>query len=217
MAPSDQVDFAQAGLGSAAIKVGGLEFTTSSSVVGDPDFTGNPTISGNATLSGTANVISGTFTGNGTFSGNPTFSGTPVFSGNPSFTGTPVFSGGVRVQEMIEDVVDVSHESDVVTMNYDDGNIFFLTNTPSGAMTAAITNAPTVDGRIFTVNLFVTQGATGYAPTTLTINNTAFTIKWIGGVVPTPTSSAGKIDIFSYTIMRRGGTYTAFGSATLNQ
>ena len=84
-------------------------------------------------------------------------------------------------------------------------------------MTAAVTNAPTVDGRIFTINLFVTQGATGYAPSTLTINNTAFTIKWIGGSVPTPTSTAGKIDIFSYTIMRRGGAYTAFGSATLNQ
>ena len=215
--PQTQINFAQASLGAAAIKVGGLEFTSSSSVVGDPTFTGNPTISGNATLSGTANVISGTFTGNGTFSGNPTFSGTPVFSGNPSFTGTPVFSGGVRVQEMIEDVVDVSHTSNAITLNYNDGNIFFLTNTPAGAMTAAITNAPTVDGRIFTVNLFVTQGATGYIPSTLTINNTAFTIKWIGGLVPTPTSTSGKIDIFSYTIMRRGGTYTAFGSATLNQ
>ena len=217
VAPSDQINFAQAGLGSASIKVGGLEFTTSSAVVGNPDFTGNPTISGNATLSGSANVISGTFTGNGTFSGNPTFSGTPVFSGNPSFTGTPVFSGGVRVQEMIEDVVDVSHASNVITLNYNDGNIFFLTNTPSATMTAAVTNAPTVDGRIFTINLIVTQGATGYAPTTLTINNTGHSIKWIGGVVPTPTSSSGKIDIFSYTIMRRGGTYTAFGSATLNQ
>lgn len=217
LAPSDQIDFAQANLGSPSIKVGGLEFTASSSVLGDPTFTGNPTLSGNVTLSGSANVISGTFTGNGTFSGNPTFSGTPVFSGNPSFTGTPVFSGGVRVQEMIEDVVDVSHASNVVTMDYTTGNIFFLTNTPSGAMTAAVTNAPTVDGRIFTINLFVTQGATGYAPTTLTINNTAFTIKWISGIVPTPTSTSGKIDIFSYTIMRRGGTYTAFGSATLNQ
>ena len=217
VAPSDQINFAQAGLGSAAIKVGGLEFSGTPTIVGDPTFTGNPTISGNATLSGTANVISGTFTGNGTFSGNPTFSGTPVFSGNPSFTGTPVFSGGVRVQEMIEDVVDVSHASNTVTMDYTTGNIFFLTNTPSGAMTAAVTNAPTVDGRIFTINLFVTQGATGYIPSTLTINNTAFTIKWIGGVVPTPTSSSGKIDIFSYTIMRRGGAYTAFGSATLNQ
>ena len=217
VAPSDQINFAQANLGSPSIKVGGLEFSGTPTVVGDPTFTGNPTISGNATLSGSANVISGTFTGNGTFSGNPTFSGTPVFSGNPSFTGTPVFSGGVRVQEMIEDVVDVSHASNTVTMDYTTGNIFFLTNTPSGAMTAAVTNAPTVDGRIFTINLFVTQGATGYIPSTLTINNTAFTIKWIGGNVPTPTSSSGKIDIFSYTIMRRGGAYTAFGSATLNQ
>lgn len=211
LAPSDQINFAQAGLGSAAIKIGGLEFTTSSSVVGDPNFTGN------VTLSGTANVISGTFTGNGTFSDNPTFSGTPVFSGNPSFTGTPVFSGGVRVQEMIEDVVDVSHTSNVITANYNDGNIFFLTNSLSANATVNITNAPTTDGRIFTINILVTQTATGYGLNTLQIAGSPVTIKWIGGVVPTPTSSNTKIDIYAFTIMRRAGAYTAFGSATLNQ
>jgi hypothetical protein len=42
-------------------------------------------------------------------------------------------------------------------------------------MTWNITNAPTTDGRIFTVNVLVTQGATAYIPTTLTINGSGAT------------------------------------------
>jgi hypothetical protein len=87
-------------------------------------------------------------------------------------------------------------------------------------MTWNITNAPTTDGRVFTINVFVTQGAAGYIPTSasLTINGSTPTgnIKWAAGVTPTPTSSSGKIDIFSLTIVRRASTYTVLGSANLN-
>ena len=146
----------------------------------------------------------------------PTFSGTPVFSGSPSFTGTPTFTGGVRVQEMIEDVVDVTLSSNVATLDYSAGNIFWTTNTPSAAMTWNITNAPTTDGRVFTINVLVTQGSTGYIPTTFTINGSAITMKWAAGVTPTPTSTSGKIDIFTLNIVRRSSTYTLLGSANLN-
>jgi hypothetical protein len=83
-------------------------------------------------------------------------------------------------------------------------------------MTFNITNAPTVDGRAFTINVLVTQGATGYIPTTMTINGNAATIKYAGGTNPTPTSTNGKIDIFSYVIVRRSSAYTVLGSANLN-
>jgi len=96
------------------------------------------------------------------------------------------------------------------------GNIFYTSNTPSANMTFAITNAPTTDGRAFTINVFVTQGATGYIPSTFTINGNAVTMKWAAGVTPTPTSSNGKIDIFSLTIIRRASAYTLLGSANLN-
>ena len=217
IAPSSDIDFTDANITYPALNVGGLAFQGTPTISGNPTFSGNPTLSGNVTLSGSANVISGTFTGNGTFSGNPTFSGTPVFSGNPSFTGTPIFSGGVRIQEMVEDVVDISQTSNVLTADYSLGNIFFVTNSLVATTTLNVTNAPTTDGRIFTINVFVTQTATGYAPTTLQIAGTGTSIKWIGGVVPTPTSTAGKIDIFSYTFLRRSATWTVFGSATLNQ
>jgi hypothetical protein len=117
---------------------------------------------------------------------------------------------------MIEDVVDVALSSNAATLDYSVGNIFFTSSTPSGAMTFNVTNAPTVDGRAFTLNVMVTQGATGYIPTTFTINGNAATIKWAAGVTPTATSTNGKIDIFSFTIIRRATAYTVLGSANLN-
>jgi hypothetical protein len=62
----------------------------------------------------------------------------------------------------------------------------------------------------------VTQGATGYIPTTMTINGNATTIKYAAGINPIPTSSNGKIDIFTYVIIRRSSAYTVLGSANLN-
>lgn len=140
-----------------------------------------------------------------------------VISGNPTFTGTPAFTGGFRAQELIEDVVDVSITSNVATLTYTDGNIFYVdASAQSANFQANIASAPTDNGRIFTINLIVNQGATGRFPNTCNINGASQTIKWPGGTAPTPTSSSGKLDIFSFTILRRANTYTVFGSSVLN-
>ena len=117
---------------------------------------------------------------------------------------------------MIEDVVDVALSSNVATIDYSLGNIFWTTSTPSANMTWNITNAPTTDGRVFTINVLVTQGSTGYRPSTITINGGGATIQWAAGAAPTPTSSSGKIDIFTFNIVRRASTFTVLGSANLN-
>ena len=117
---------------------------------------------------------------------------------------------------MIEDIVDVTHTTNSIPLNYEDGNIFFLTNTLSASATVNVTNAPSVNGRVFTLNLFITQGSTGYIPSVLNINGGPSTIKWFDGEVPTPTSVSGKIDVFNFTIIRRSGSYTALGNAGLN-
>jgi hypothetical protein len=215
VAPGTTVDFTNAGLVYDALRIGALTATTATLSTGLTSTAGSNSIA-NLTLSGSSNSFGGTIAGDATFSGNPTFSGTPVFSGSPSFTGTPTFTGGVRIQEMIEDVADVALSSNVAVLDYSASNIFWTTNTPSAAMTFQITNAPTTDGRVFTVNVLVTQGTTGYIPTTLTLNGSAVTIKWAGGTAPTPTSSSGKIDIFTFNIVRRASAFTALGSANLN-
>jgi hypothetical protein len=213
--PTTAVNFAQAGLVYAPVQTGAITATSATLSTGLTSTAGSNSIA-NLTLSGSSNSFGGTIAGDATFSGNPTFSGTPVFSGSPSFTGTPTFTGGVRVQEMIEDVVDVTLSSNVATLDYSAGNIFWTTNTPSAAMTWNITNAPTTDGRVFTINVLVTQGATGYIPTTFTINGSGIAVKWVTGTTPVPTSTSGKIDIFTLTFIRRASTYTLLGSVNLN-
>lgn len=213
--PTTSVNFGQAGLAYAPIQTGAITATSATLSTGLTSTAGSNSIA-NLTLSGSSNSFGGTIAGDATFSGNPTFSGTPIFSGSPTFSGTPTFSGGVRIQEMIEDVVDVALSSNVATIDYSLGNIFWTTSTPSANMTWNIINAPTTDGRVFTINVFVTQGSTGYRPGTLTINGSAATILWAAGVTPTPTSSSGKVDIFTLSVVRRSSTFTVFGSANLN-
>jgi hypothetical protein len=84
-------------------------------------------------------------------------------------------------------------------------------------MTFNVTNVPTDVSKVMTINVLVTQGSTGYVPTTFQIAGSSQTIRWSGGSAPTPTSSVGKIDIFSFTLQRTsGGAWIVYGSASLN-
>lgn len=150
----------------------------------------------------------------------PVISGDATISGNVAFTGTPTFTGGIRVQEMFEDVVDLTVSAYNVTADYSAGNIFYISHTGVNAnYTLNLTNAPTDNGRIFTINVIIDQATTtGYYPNAITINSTAVDIKWPNGTAPTPTNdpSADKLDIISFTVMRRSGSWTVFGSSNLN-
>jgi len=154
----------------------------------------------------------------------PTITGDATVSGNIAFTGTPTFTGGIRVQEMNEDVYDLGTLSGAATSisaNYQDANIFYI-NFASAQVNPELqlSNVPTTDGRIFTINFIVNQGqSTGYLPATMTINGSAsIPIKWAGGATPAPTNdqASAKLDIFSYTIMRLSSAWTVFGSSALN-
>ena len=161
--------------------------------------TGNLTVGGNRTTS------------TGTVSCD-TLSATTI-SGNVSFSGSPSFTNGIRFQEVIEDMVDVAHSSNSVTMNYNSGNVWYLTNTPSGNMTFNFTNVPTTNGRTTTFTVIVTQGGTGRYPTTVNVNGAGQTIRWQLGLTPTP--SANHIDIFTFTLLRRSSSYIVLAAANL--
>ena len=102
--------------------------------------------------------------------------------------------------------------ANVLTVDLSTGNVKQVTAAPTGAWTANVTNAPTTDGKAITVALFVTQGATGYIPTTFQIAGVGQTILWSGGTAPTATSTAGKVDIFSFTLLRMAGAWIVYGS-----
>lgn len=115
-----------------------------------------------------------------------------------------------------ETITDYTLATNVLTMDLAVSNVAFIATAPTAAMTFNFTNVPTTNGKSITASIFVTQGATGYIPTTLQIAGAAQTIKWAGGTAPTPTSTAGKIDVFSFSMIRRGSAWTVLGSALAN-
>jgi hypothetical protein len=121
-----------------------------------------------------------------------------------------------RAAVISETTTDYTLASNVLTMDLTNGNVGYIATAPSAAMTFNFTNAPTTNGASITVSVFVTQGATGYIPTTLQIAGTGQTIKWAGGTAPTATSGAGKIDVFSFTFIRRSSAWTVLGTSLLN-
>lgn len=137
-------------------------------------------------------------------------------SGNLALTGGAVISGTTDVQELREQVVEVTLSSNSATLNWTAGNIFYIPTAPSAGMTLNINNVPTDTNKIMTVNVLVTQGSTGYGITTLQINGTNQTIRWANSSTPTFTNGAGKIDLVSLSLHRTsGGSWLVYGAVTV--
>jgi hypothetical protein len=199
--PSSTVNFAEAGLTYADIQV--------------DDITADQiTASGNTSVGGTL-TSTGLITANG---GLTVASGqTLTSSGTLTVTGGATFTGTTDVQELRENVVDVTLASNVATLNWTAGNIYYIATAPTDAMTFNVTNLPTDTSKIMTINVLVTQAATGRLPALFQIGGSSQTIRWAGGTPPTPTSSAGKIDIFNFTLQRTtAGAWIVYATSSLN-
>ena len=137
-------------------------------------------------------------------------------TGNITTTGGIAISGTSDIQEMREVVVPTTIVSNSATCDWTAGNIYWIGSAPSANFTVALTNVPTDNNRVMTVNVFVTQGATGYIPNALSIGGSAQTIKWATAAAPTATSASGRIDVFTFTLVRLSSAWTVLGSANLN-
>jgi len=136
--------------------------------------------------------------------------------GGLTAAGAVSLSGTVDIQEMREALVATTITSNVAACDWSAGNIYWIGSAPSANFTVALTNVPTDNNKIMTINVFVTQGSTGYIPSALSIAGSAQTIKWPTAVAPTPTSVAGRIDAFTFTLVRISSAWTVLGSANLN-
>ena len=139
-----------------------------------------------------------------------------ISAGSFTTTGGMTVSGTVDIQELRENLVTSTLSSNVGTFDWTLGNIYYIPTAPTANMTFNFTNVPTDNGKIMTVNVMVTQGATGRIPSTVQIEGTGQTVRYPFGVTPSATSSAGKIDIFTYTLIRTGGSWIIFGNSNLN-
>lgn len=131
-------------------------------------------------------------------------------------TGGITVSGTSDIQELREQIAAVTLASNVGALDWTAGNIYYIATAPTANMTFNVTNVPTDTEKAMTINVVVTQGSTGYIPTTFQIAGSSQTIKWPGGTTPTATSSAGKLDIFTFTMLRVSSAWIVLGSYNLN-
>ena len=208
--PTTTVNFAEAGVTYADILVRNIN--AGGTVTSTGDFTvGANTMNvvaatGNTLIGGTLGV-----TGLVTANGGITSSGTLTFTGGASFSGT------TDVQELREQVINPSIASNAATLDWSAGNIFYTNAASAGTtVTYNVTNMPTDNNKMMTINIFQIQGATGRLPA-IQIDGVGQTIRWVGAAAPTPTSNNGRIDIFSFTFHRdNGGSWIVYGSSSLN-
>lgn len=137
-------------------------------------------------------------------------------AGAATFNGSATFNGTLNAQELSETVVPVTLSSNVASLDWFAGNVYYIENAPTGNMTFNITNVPVTTNTIKTINVIVTQGSTGYLPTSITVNGSSQTIRWSGSLAPVPSSSTGKIDIFIISLQRTASTWLVYSSAATN-
>lgn len=160
--------------------------------------------------SGTVTAAAGTLTGTTL---NSTVTASSLTSVG-SLTALTV-AGTTNVQQIREKVSDSSISSNVMTCDYSTGGVFYQATAPSANFTVNITNLPTDNGNAITISIFVAQGATQGIPNAVQVAGAAQTLRWTGGNTPTA-SASGKIDVFTFTLIRRSSAWTVLGSANLN-
>jgi hypothetical protein len=153
------------------------------------------------TFTGTVSGITATMVG----LGNVTNESKATMFTSPTFTGT------VTLQQSVELFTSPSIVSNAVTLNFTNGAIFAL-GSNSANITANFTNIPGTAGRTISTTLIITQGATPYIPSAVTINGGgSATIRWQGGTVPT--AVANRVNIVNFTfICTATNTWTVIGS-----
>ena len=157
--------------------------------------------------------VAATFTANNTFSGANSFTNKQTFTGSSSVISS-------KFANALEGVT-VSATAATGTINYDvtTQSVLYYTSNASAnwtvnfrASSGTSLNTAMATGEAITLVFMVTQGATAYYNSAVTIDGTSVTPKWQGGSAPTA-GNASSIDIYSYTIIKTASaTYTVLAS-----
>ena len=110
-------------------------------------------------------------------------------------------------------MVDVASGASV-TYNFTSGAVFYHSTALSADWTANFTNLPTTNGKVTTVNIIAPQGGSAYKITAASIDGVVTTIKWVASTVPT--GNANKVDIWSFSFLRRANGWTIFAAQSAN-
>ena len=135
---------------------------------------------------------------------------------------TPTLTGPVLVAP--EERMTVSATAATGTINFDastQGVLYYTSNATADwtlnvrGTSGATLNSILATGDAVTVAFLVTNGATAYKHSALTIDGSAQTVKFSGGTAPAA-GNASAIDAYSFTIIKTASaTYTVLGAGPI--
>lgn len=171
-------------------------------------------------------LAGGVMTGAITFNAGQTISGYLPTTGG-TMTGQLVLPGSSSaigaVLTSAAEVTTIAATAATGTINYDatTQSVLYYTTSASANWTVNVraSSGTTLDtalaiGQSITLAFMVTQGATAFYNTAVTIDGVSVTPKWQGGTAPTAGNAAG-IDVYTYTITKTASaTYIVLASLT---
>lgn len=134
---------------------------------------------------------------------------------NDSFTTAGLFVQGLTtLQESSEIVNTKTGATGTVTHDISTGSTFYHSSIAAN-FTANFTNVPTLNNRVTTINLFLSQSGTPYYPSAVQIDGVGQTVKWLGALSPQPVANRTELACFALTRVNDSwvvmGQVTSFG------
>ena len=176
-----------------------------------------------------AATLTGVLKGNGTSPFTAATAGTDYVAPATAttFTALQTFSGSTSVAASkftnIKEVATVSATAATGTINYDvtTQSVLYYTTDASGNFTVNFrgSSGTSLDtlmstGESLSVTFLVTNGATAYYNSAVTIDGNSVTPKWQGGTAPT-SGNVSSIDSYTYVILKTGtATFTVLAAQT---
>jgi len=155
---------------------------------------------------------SGTFGSAGIISGSSDLRiGGNITGSSMLLTSNLVVTGSTTIGSVVENLINSNGSTGTTTFNLNLQGIFYV-NAPAGDITANFTNVPTTNLKVITPTVILSQSASPATPRIVSIvqiDTVPQTINWANGT--TPTGTAGKQDVFGFSLIRSGSAWKVLG------
>jgi hypothetical protein len=152
------------------------------------------------------------------------YSGSALITGSLTVSGSGLDVTGTTAMQAILEKAQIQNTAATGTINYDIAKqvvLYYTLNSTNnwtlnfrGDSTTSLNTLMAV-GQTLTLAFLVTNGSTGYYPTSHTIDGNVITPKWQGGAVPS-SGNTNAVDIYTYTIIKTANaTFTVFASQVM--
>jgi len=181
---------------------------------------GNADVSGNFVVSGsqfttatttTFNLLTTNLTGTLNVGNVATNISVGGVSTTTTYPGDVTVNGDLFLGTTVERLTNSSSVGNTLNFSLGPQSIFYVNN-PTNNITANFTGVPTTNLRVITPTVILSQSVTPRIVSTVQIDSSPLTIDWVNGVAPAGT--AGKQDVFGFSLIRSGSAWKVLGQMT---